>query len=99
MLLERSSHASALLPLLPTVAPVLFALGSSLAAAEDWRPAAPEAPLASAADVSETRWSLGRPPGGAHDRIGLHRYRGKAAPRATLLYLPGTNMNGGAALA
>jgi pimeloyl-ACP methyl ester carboxylesterase len=45
-------------------------------------------------DVSDTRWSLSRPSGGLYDTVGLHRYRGKAAPVAALLYLPGTNMNG-----
>jgi pimeloyl-ACP methyl ester carboxylesterase len=58
------------------------------------------APLAWGADgdVSETRFSLSRPPGGRYDTVGLHRYRGKEAPKAALLYLPGTNMNGVSAL-
>lgn len=65
----------------------------------EWTIAGPEAGLAGAADVRETRWTASRPPAGPHDRIGLHRYRTRAAARAVLLYLPGTNMNGVAALA
>jgi pimeloyl-ACP methyl ester carboxylesterase len=42
---------------------------------------------------------VSRPPGGAFDRVGLHRYRtAGSSPVATLLYLPGTNMNGVAAV-
>lgn len=59
---------------------------------------AAEAALAGAPDVLETVWSSSRPPFQAHDRIGLHRYRAKGPSRAVLLYLPGTNMNGVAAL-
>lgn len=46
----------------------------------------------------ETRWEAARPPGGAYDRIRVHRYRGAGPSRAALLYLPGTNMNGQIAL-
>jgi pimeloyl-ACP methyl ester carboxylesterase len=68
-----------------------------LVSADDWRPAA-SATVPRAEDVSETRWTLVRPPGGPYDTIGLHRFRGKGAPSAAMLYLPGTNMNGAAAL-
>src|SRR4029450_5881207 len=57
-------------------------------------------PLAAGSNVQETVWTTGRPPGGPFDKIGVHRYRVKTAgatngaPVATLLYLPGTNMNG-----
>jgi alpha-beta hydrolase superfamily lysophospholipase len=63
-----------------------------------WSPAAREAPLAGAPDVLETLWTSPRPPGGPFDRIGLHRYRKPGPQAAALLYLPGTNMNGRAAL-
>ncbi|HEV7502161.1 MAG TPA: alpha/beta fold hydrolase [Vicinamibacteria bacterium] len=61
--------------------------------------ASPEAPLAGVADVRETRWEIGRPPGGPYDRIRVHRYRTSAPSKAVLLYLPGTNMNGQVAVA
>lgn len=54
------------------------------------------------AGIDETVWRSPRPPNGPHDQIEVHRYRAvepsKAAPKAALLYLPGTNMNGEAAL-
>lgn len=53
--------------------------------------------------LRETVWRTPRPPGGPHDWIEVHRYRvseaGGTAPRAALLYLPGTNMNGEAVIA
>lgn len=77
---------------------VALGCGPAYGQAPEWKLAAQEAPLLGARDVLETRWSLARPPGGAYDGIGLHRYR-KAGPRsAALLYLPGTNMNGVVAL-
>lgn len=63
-----------------------------------WTVTQAERPFIEGAGVKETVWSLARPPGGAHDRIRLHRYRSGAKPVAALLYLPGTNMNGAAAL-
>lgn len=78
-----------------------------------WKVDQAERSLVSGSNVQETVWSTGRPPGGPFDRIAVHRYRAKAAsnsnssssggsgaaaPVATLLYLPGTNMNGIAAL-
>lgn len=72
-------------------------LAGAPAAASEWTPAR-NAPLPGAADIDHTIWSASRPPGGPFDRIEVHRYRTKAAPIATLLYLPGTNMNGEAAL-
>jgi pimeloyl-ACP methyl ester carboxylesterase len=68
-----------------------------------WKVDQAERPLAAGSSVQETVWSTGRPPGGPFDKIAVHRYRAKAAgatnggaaaPVATLLYLPGTNMNG-----
>jgi pimeloyl-ACP methyl ester carboxylesterase len=70
---------------------------SAPATASEWTPAK-RARLAGAADIDHTSWSLARRPGGPFDRIEVHRYRTKAASVATLLYLPGTNMNGEAAL-
>lgn len=53
-------------------------------------------PVAPATSVREAYWTLVRGPGVA-DRIGLHRYRGTGRRQASVLYLPGTNMNGDAA--
>ncbi|MBP6702395.1 MAG: hypothetical protein KBH14_13605 [Vicinamibacteria bacterium] len=66
-------------------------------AASEWTPAK-NTPLAGAPDIEHTSWSMARQPGGPFDRIEVHRYRTKAATVATVLYLPGTNMNGEAAL-
>jgi pimeloyl-ACP methyl ester carboxylesterase len=82
----------------PTPTPTPSSSQGAPAAASAWKLDAAEHPLAAGATVRETVWSSGRPPGGAFDRIGLHRYRAQVAPIATLLYLPGTNMNGIAAL-
>jgi len=49
-------------------------------------------------EVREIAWQATRPPGGRHDTIELHRYRGRGPHTATLLYLPGTYMHGEAAL-
>ncbi len=68
------------------------------ARASAWDLSRAEQALAGTSGVRETRWSLVREPGGAHDRIQVHRYRGTAPSRAVLLYLPGTNMNGHAAV-
>ena len=86
-----------------TLAALILSLAPALAAsahAEEpaWTLDEKTAPLAGAAGVQHTRWSVPRPPGTPYDVIGLHRYRTAAAPRAALLYLPGTNMNGVAAL-
>jgi pimeloyl-ACP methyl ester carboxylesterase len=75
----------------------------ALADGASWKVDQAERPLAAGSSVQETVWSTGRPPGGPFDKIAVHRYRarpasGAAAPVATLLYLPGTNMNGIAAL-
>ena len=63
------------------------------AAGPEWT-AGPGPSIAGAPDVEHSTWSSPRSPGGSFDRIEVHRYRTKAAPLATLLYLPGTNMNG-----
>jgi len=63
-----------------------------------WSVAQAERPLIDGARVSETVWTTQRPPGGEYDTIRLHRYRAGAKPVASLLFLPGTNMNASAAL-
>ena len=76
--------------------PLLAVLALGLqahAAPSDWTAGKP-APIAGAPDIEHASWSTSRPPAGPFDRIEVHRYRTKAAPIATLLYLPGTNMNG-----
>ena len=82
--------------LLP-LALVSLSLGA-MAPAADWT-ATKGAPVAGAPDVEQTTWTSGRPPGGPFDRIEVHRYRAKAVPVASVLYLPGTNMNGEVAVA
>lgn len=77
---------------------ILLALsGRAAAAGPEWT-AARGASIAGAADIGHSTWSMSRPPNGPYDRIEVHRYRAPAAPFATLLYLPGTNMNGEVAL-
>ena len=71
---------------------LLFA-GWASAAVPEWT-AGKGAPIAGASDIDHSTWSSTRSPGGPFDRIEVHRYRTKSAPVATLLYLPGTNMNG-----
>ncbi len=78
---------------------LLLALaGGASAAGPEWT-AAKGAPIAGAPDLEHSTWSTPRPPGGPFDRIEVHRYRVKGPPIATLLYLPGTNMNGEVATA
>ena len=79
-----------------TLALLAFA-GSATAAPPEWI-AAKGAPIAGAPDIEHSTWNSRRPPEGPFDRIEVHRYRTKSAPAATLLYLPGTNMNGEVAL-
>ncbi|MGE0453226.1 MAG: hypothetical protein AB7O37_01400 [Vicinamibacteria bacterium] len=75
----------------------LLVLPASIARGQEpWSQSAAEKPLAGT-DVRETVWTTARP-GGALDRISVHRYRGAGPAAAALLYLPGTNMNGIAAL-
>ena len=68
------------------------------AAADDWSVVAEDHSVAEGSPVSEKVWTAARPPGGAFDKVSLHRYRAAGEPVATLLYLPGTNMNGALAL-
>lgn len=73
----------------------LLAAGAAVASPDEWAVVSPEGPVAGApADVVETIWSSSRPPGGAYDRVQVHRFRVEAPAHAALLYLPGTNMNG-----
>ena len=81
---------------LPLLLPLLLACASLRADA--WEPSLAEQPLEGVEGVTETRFATARPPGGAFDRIELHRYRSSGPSRAALLYLPGTYMNGEAAL-
>ena len=67
------------------------------AASPDWT-ASKGGAIPGAPDVEHSAWTAARHPDGPFDRIGVHRYRTKEAPVATLLYLPGTNMNGEVAL-
>ncbi|MFT3755670.1 MAG: alpha/beta hydrolase [Pseudoxanthomonas sp.] len=60
----------------------------------NWRIETPERALDTSSGIRETVWQQSRPPGGDFDRIRLHRYHGGGKSSATLLYLPGTNMNG-----
>lgn len=76
----------------------LLALASGAKAATAEWTAAKGASIAGAPDIEHSRWSADRPPAGPFDRIEVHRYRTKAASFATMLYLPGTNMNGEVAL-
>jgi len=76
---------------------ILLALsGGASAAGPEWT-VGKGGSIAGASDIEHSTWSTDRPPVGPFDRIEVHRYRTKAAPVATLLYLPGTNMNGEAA--
>ena len=70
---------------------------AAVAAPAEWTATKP-ASLGGAPDIEHSVWSASRPPGGPFDRIEVHRYRTKATPIAAMLYLPGTNMNGEAAL-
>ena len=79
------------------VAVLTFATATR-AASPEWT-AVKGAPIAGAADIEHSTWGSARKPGGVFDRIEVHRYRVKGPSIATLLYLPGTNMNGEVALA
>ena len=81
---------------------LLCVLGFPLSAAAqsapaEWRLEKQESAFAGGT-IRETVWSAARPPHGLFDRVAVHRYRGTEPARAVLLYLPGTNMNGIAAV-
>ena len=63
-----------------------------------WAVVQAERPLIDGATVNETIYAAPRLPGGQFDRIRVHRYRAAGKPIASLLFLPGTNMNGASAL-
>ena len=65
---------------------------SSVSAA-DWTPSKGGA-ITGAPDIEHSVWTTARPPAGPFDKVEVHRYRTKGPSTATLLYLPGTNMNG-----
>lgn len=64
----------------------------------EWAVMQAERPLIEGAGVSETIYQTPRLPGGQFDTIRVHRYRAAGKPIASLLFLPGTNMNGASAL-
>jgi len=83
------------------VVPCAAAAAQALTSATDvstWSLTTADRPVRPGLDVHETVWTTPRPPGGPFDRIAVHRYRAKGPATATLLYLPGTNMNGVAAI-
>jgi alpha-beta hydrolase superfamily lysophospholipase len=96
--LRRLRRVGVVLAFSIAAAQVAGAVAGDRAPAPAWRVAAPERALERAPTIRETVWTLARQPQGPYDRIRLHRYRGAEQPLATLLYLPGTNMNGVAAL-
>ena len=76
----------------------LLLAGAQVRADENaWRVSRAEAAVPGT-EMRTTAWQATRPPGGRHDTIELHRYRGRGPHTATLLYLPGTYMHGEAAL-
>lgn len=81
-----------------TLLGLLIASGAATAADQAWTISVEDRLVAEGSEVKETIWIAPRGEG-AFDRIGLHRYRGADEPVATLLYLPGTNMNGAVAVA
>lgn len=94
--LLRASTASALSLVGVIVMPCAVATAQTPASAADiskWSLTAAERPVGPGLEVHETVWSTPRPPGGWFDRIAVHRYRARTPATATLLYLPGTNMN------
>ena len=80
---------------------LLLLLVASAASAADFQPVGPARELKGALGIYEWRYqaTVGKSP---FDQIGLHRVvKGPtpaAHPEAVVLYLPGTNMNGGVAL-
>lgn len=84
---------------LAACAALLVGPGARADAADAWQEVRAEARLSGGVAVRETVWRSARSPGAPHDAIGLHRYRGEGPSHAVLLYLPGTNMNGAAAVA
>jgi pimeloyl-ACP methyl ester carboxylesterase len=85
----------AVLQVIAAVALVAVPLPAA-AAPSDWIAARASA-IDGAADIDHSAWTVSRG-AGPFDRIEVHRYRTKAPATATLLYLPGTNMNGEVAL-
>jgi pimeloyl-ACP methyl ester carboxylesterase len=76
---------------------VATVLVTSAVSAADWTPTK-SAAIAGAPDIEHSVWTTARPPAGPFDKVEVHRYRTKAPSTTTLLYLPGTNMNGEVAL-
>lgn len=78
---------------LVTLLILTFSTAGAHAAGSEWLAAKGQSILG-APDIEHATWTSSRPPAGPFDKIEVHRYRTKDAPVATLLYLPGTNMNG-----
>lgn len=77
---------------------VLFA---SPAPAQTWTQTVKDRPVSPRSPIVESVWTASRPPNGEYDRIALRRFvkPGLAGTeRPVFMYLPGTNMNGAAAL-
>ncbi len=77
----------------------LFLALSAAVAAQDagWQTTVEHRTIAGNPDLFETAWQTARP-GGAYDKIAVHRYAGVNPRKIAFLYLPGTNMNGELAL-
>lgn len=80
---------------------LILLTGGSVAAQDGWTSVVTDRPVAPGSSITESAWSAPRPPGGAYDRITVRRYAARdagGAPRPVFFYLPGTNMNGQAAV-
>jgi pimeloyl-ACP methyl ester carboxylesterase len=75
-------------------------LATPAPAQDQWTSVVSGRPIAAGSAIVESAWTTTRPPGGAYDRIAVRRFAREAASglRPVFLYLPGTNMNGQAAL-
>ena len=66
-----------------------------------WTQTVKDRPVAPGSVMVESVWTASRPPHGEYDRIALRRFvkaGGAGVERPVFFYLPGTNMNGAAAL-
>lgn len=59
-----------------------------------WQLEVPEHDVVAGSHVKHSVVTQARPPYGNYDRVRLHRYRRNGTPFATMIYLPGTHMNG-----
>ena len=82
-------------------AALLLLIAAPASGQDPWTLLRDARPVSPGSAVVETAWTSPRPPGGPHDRIVVRRYAatGEVPPdRPAVVYLPGTNMNGQAAL-